>query len=104
MSSLPLFFFSDNVDEDGIKVKGLYPYHVYVQIIADLLGHEPKRAAAITIEQFLKRYAVVASIEVAVVFNLSVEEAEKQLKVLRLQQKVESIPVKYGTFWRYIEA
>ncbi|WP_368503801.1 ClpXP adapter SpxH family protein [Alkalihalophilus sp. As8PL] len=100
---VPTFvFFNNNADEEGISVTGLYPYHVYVQMIEELLGHPPKKAAPISIEEFLKRYNFVATIEVAMVFDLTEEEAEKQLKLLKLQQKVEAVPVKYGTFWRYI--
>ncbi|WP_100373492.1 ClpXP adapter SpxH family protein [Bacillus sp. FJAT-45037] len=102
---VPTFvFFNDKVEEEGISITGLYPYRVYVQMIEELLGHPPKKADPITIEEFLKRYKFVATIEIAVVFDLTQEEADKKLKRLKLQQKVEAVPVKYGTFWRYIEA
>ncbi|MEC2073766.1 ClpXP adapter SpxH family protein [Alkalihalophilus marmarensis] len=100
---VPTFvFFNNNVDEEGLSITGLYPYHIYVQMIEELLGYTPEKAEPISIEEFLKRYNFVATIEVAVVFDLAPEEAEKQLKLLKLQQKVEAVPVKYGTFWRYI--
>ncbi|WP_100404838.1 ClpXP adapter SpxH family protein [Bacillus solitudinis] len=99
---VPTFvFFNDNIEEEGVKVTGFYPYHVYVDLIREMLGYEPKRSPEITLEAFLKRYLFVATIEVAVVFDMSPEEAERQLKTLMLQQKVEPVPVKYGTFWRY---
>ncbi|KHF38828.1 ClpXP adapter SpxH family protein [Halalkalibacter okhensis] len=100
---VPTFvFFNANVEDDGIKVTGNYPYKVYVQILEEMLGFKPEPAVALTLEEFLKRYEFVATIEVSVVFNLSAEEAEKQLKALVLQQKVEAVPVKYGLFWRYL--
>ncbi|MDT8862741.1 DsbA family protein [Alkalihalobacillus sp. MEB130] len=100
---VPTFvFFNANVEDDGIKVTGHYPYKVYVQILEEMLGFKPVPAVTLTLEDFLKRYEFVATIEVSVVFNLSEEEAEKQLKALVLQQKVESVPVKYGMFWRYL--
>ncbi|WP_088103496.1 ClpXP adapter SpxH family protein [Halalkalibacter urbisdiaboli] len=103
VNMVPTFvFFNDNVEEEGVKVTGFYPYHVYVDLIKEMLGFEPKRAPRITLEAFLKRYLFVATIEVAVVFDMSEEEAEKELKTLVLQQKVEAVPVKYGTFWRYL--
>ncbi|WP_332633008.1 ClpXP adapter SpxH family protein [Halalkalibacter flavus] len=100
---VPTFvFFNANVEDDGIKVTGNYPYKVYVQILEEMLGFKPEPAVAVTLEGFLKRYEFVATIEVSVVFSLTVEEAEKQLKALVLQQKVEAVPVKYGMFWRYL--
>ncbi|TWI53289.1 ClpXP adapter SpxH family protein [Halalkalibacter nanhaiisediminis] len=98
---VPTFvFFNDNIEEDGIKVTGDYPYHVYVQILEEMLGFKPEPAPSLSIEEFLAQYHFVATIEVAVVFDLTEEEAERRLKALMLQQKVESVPVKYGTFWR----
>jgi predicted DsbA family dithiol-disulfide isomerase len=100
---VPTFvFFNANVEDDGIKVTGHYPYKVYVQILEEMLGFKPEPVTSLTLEQFLKRFELVATIEVSVVFNISVEEAEKRLKTLVLQQKVEAVPVKYGVFWRYL--
>lgn len=102
---VPTFvFFNANIEEEGIKVTGNYPYHVYVQILEEMLGFKPEPAPPISLEQFLAQYDFVATIEVAVVFGLSEEEAERRLKVLLLQQKVESVPVKYGVFWRFLKA
>lgn len=100
---VPTFvFFNQNVEDDGIKVSGNYPYHVYVQILEEMLGFKPKRAQPITLETFLLRYSFVATIEVAIVFDMSEEEAERQLKALMLQQKVKPVPVKHGMFWKYL--
>jgi predicted DsbA family dithiol-disulfide isomerase len=100
---VPTFvFFNANVEDDGIKVTGNYPYKVYVQIIEEMLGFKPEPSKGLTLEAFLAQYEFVATIEVSVVFCMTEEEAEKQLKALVLQQKVEAVPVKYGVFWRYI--
>lgn len=94
-------FFNDNVEEDGVKVVGVYPYEVYVHIIREMLGFEPERDESMTLLQFLAKYDCVATKEVSVVFDISIEEAERRLRRLLLEQKVERFPVKYGTFWRY---
>lgn len=101
---VPTFvFFNANVEDDGIKVTGNYPYHVYVQILEDMLGFKPKPAKLPSLEKFLMRFDLVATIEVSVVFDITEEEAEKRLKALVLQQKVESVPAKFGIFWRYLK-
>nr|WP_096202209.1 ClpXP adapter SpxH family protein [Bacillus sp. FJAT-45350] len=100
---VPTFvFFNERIEDEGIKVAGIYQYEVYVQIIQTLLGYKPDPAPPNTLEQFLSQYNFVATKEVAVVFNISVTEAENRLKRLMLQQKVERVPVKYGTFWRHL--
>ncbi|MCM2675052.1 DsbA family protein [Shouchella plakortidis] len=104
VETVPTFvFFNDNVEEEGMKVSGQYPYHVYVQILESMLGFKPERAESVDLEGFLKQHSFVATVECAAVLDISEEEAIKRLKILRLQQKVEAVPYKYGTFWRYIK-
>lgn len=94
-------FFNNNVNDEGIKISGLYPYNIYEEILTTMLGYTPTKQEKIPLEQFLATYQFVATKEIAVVYDLTMEEAEKQLKKLVLKQKVEMVPVKYGTFWRY---
>jgi predicted DsbA family dithiol-disulfide isomerase len=98
-----LVFFNANVEEEGIKITGLYPYEVYVQILEEMLQQKPDAAQPPSLEQFLMQYKMVASKEVAVVYDMTVPQAEKELKKLMLKQMVEQIPAKYGMFWRYLE-
>ncbi|SDI26941.1 ClpXP adapter SpxH family protein [Alteribacillus bidgolensis] len=95
-------FFNDRVEDGGLKVSGLYPYEVYVDILKEMLGEIPMPSRKMTLEEFLKRYEFVATKEVAVVFDWNERDANAQLKKLVLQRKIERVPVKYGTFWRYI--
>ncbi len=98
-----LVFFNANVEEEGLKVTGLYPYEVYVQILEEMLSMKPEAATPPPLEDFLRLYKTVATKEVAVVYNMTMSTAEKELKKLQLKQKVEQLPAKYGIFWRYIE-
>ncbi|WP_160112431.1 hypothetical protein [Salicibibacter kimchii] len=48
----------------------------------------------------MKNDGLVATQEVAQVYDLSMKEATSRLKALQLQQKIECIPVKKGSFWK----
>lgn len=98
-----LVFFNENIEEEGIKVTGVYPYEVYEQILSEMLPGTPEKAIPPPIEAFLKYFKLVASKEIAVVYNMSVSEVEREMKKLQLKQIVEQLPAKYGVFWRYIE-
>ncbi|MBU3571085.1 DsbA family protein [Priestia aryabhattai] len=98
-----LVFFNEKVEEEGIKISGYYSYETYVHIIKEMLEIDPDPACLPPLRSFLNYFQFVASKEVAVVYGLSLEEAEKELKKLQLQQVVERVPVKYGTFWRSTE-
>jgi predicted DsbA family dithiol-disulfide isomerase len=97
-----LVFFNENVEEEGIKITGCYPYEMYVQILHEMLGAHPEPSPLPPLNVFLQYFKFVATKEVSVVYNVSMKKAERELKKLQLQQKVEQVPVKYGTFWRYI--
>lgn len=97
-----LVFFNEDIEEEGIKITGYYPYEVYVQIMVEMLQEEPVRTPPPPLEEFLKHYHLVATTEISVVYNQSIQVVERELKKLQLKQLVEKVPAKYGTFWRYI--
>ncbi|MBT2653875.1 DsbA family protein [Bacillus sp. ISL-18] len=98
-----LVFFNENIEDEGIKITGSYPYEVYVQILEEMLSESPEKSPPPPLEAFLKFFKLVASKEIAVVYNMSISQIEREMKKLLLKQVVEQIPAKYGTFWRYID-
>ncbi|AST94221.1 dithiol-disulfide isomerase [Sutcliffiella cohnii] len=98
-----LVFFNENIEAEGIKVSGCHSYEIYVEILQDMINETLKPDIPPSIEQFLKRFEFVATKELAVVYNLTEQEVEREMKKLVLKQKVEQVPVKYGTFWKYLE-
>ncbi|MBM7702552.1 ClpXP adapter SpxH family protein [Metabacillus iocasae] len=97
-----LVFFNEKAEEEGIKIAGYYTYDTYVHVIEEMLGEVPTPSPPPHLELFMQYFKFVASKEVAVVYDISIQEAEKELKKLQLRQVVEQVPVKHGTFWRYI--
>lgn len=97
-----MVFFNENVEDEGIKITGSYPYEVYVQILEEMLPEKPVQSPPPPLESFVKFFKFVASKEIAVVYNMSISQVEREMKKLLLKQLVEQIPAKYGTFWRYI--
>lgn len=97
-----IVFFNQRIDEQGIKISGLYPYEIYVKVLCEVLQKHPIPSEKPSLEDFLAFYGTVASKEVAVVYDWSIAKAEKELKKLQLRQIVEKIPAKYGVFWKYL--
>ncbi|WLR53169.1 ClpXP adapter SpxH family protein [Bacillus tianshenii] len=99
-----VFFNNQNIDEEGVKVTGQYDYDVYEQILKDMLQNNLKPKPLPSVEEFMRTYQFVAAKEIAVVYNMSCKEVDKLMKKFMLKQTVECVPVKYGTFWRYVGA
>lgn len=103
VETLPtMVFFNDDIDEPGLKVQGLYNYQVYVNIIADMIGENPEKCPPISLTQFISFYSLVASKEISVVFDMSMETVHKEMRKLQLQQQVEEIQTKHGSLWKFI--
>ncbi len=97
-----LVFFNENIDEEGLKISGVYNYEVYVQILEEMLNIAPVKQTPPPLEEFVSYYHLVATTEVAIVYDLSLTDAERELKKMLLQQKIRKIPAKYGDFWKSI--
>jgi predicted DsbA family dithiol-disulfide isomerase len=98
-----LVFFNENTEEEGIKITGSYPYEIYVQILEEMLSEHPNQSPLPPIETFMRFFRLVGSQEIAVVYNMSIAEVDREMKKLLLKQMVEQIPAKHGMFWRYID-
>lgn len=97
-----LVFFHADAEKEGIKVTGRYPYDIYVQILTEMLGHEPKPKEPPLLTDFLKIQHFVATKELQVIYDRSEQDILREMKKLQLKQIVESVPVKHGSFWRYL--
>ncbi|MCH1626232.1 DsbA family protein [Fredinandcohnia sp. SECRCQ15] len=98
-----LVFFNENIEDEGIKITGCYPYEMYAHIIHEMIGEKIEPTPPPPIEEFLKYFKFVASKEISVMYNMPINDVEREMKKLLLKQQVEQVPVKYGTFWRYIK-
>lgn len=98
-----LVFFNENAEEEGIKITGVYPYEIYVQILEEMLSERPLQAAPPPLESFIRFFRLVASHEISVIYNMPIAQVEREMKKLLLKQKVEQVPSKFGKLWRYIE-
>ncbi|TFD97596.1 ClpXP adapter SpxH family protein [Jeotgalibacillus sp. R-1-5s-1] len=101
-STPTLVFFNENIEDEGIKVDGLYPYEIYAQIVEEMLERKVEKKELPSIEEFIKRYRLASTPEVAEVYGLTTAEAEKSLKKLMFKNKIEKIDAQQGTFWRYL--
>lgn len=98
-----LVFFNENIEEEGIKITGLYPYEVYVQILEEMLQRKLIPSAPPPLESFLEYFKLVASKEIALIYGMSLSEVNIEMKKLQLKQKAEKLPAKYGIYWKAID-
>ncbi len=95
-----LVFFHHDIQDCGLKIAGSYSYAVYEQLLAERMSKEPKKAKLPELITFLDMYDLVASKEIAEVYNWSLETVNQRMSELQLAGAVDKIPAKHGDFWR----
>lgn len=102
-SAPTMVFFNEDVDQPGLKVEGAYSYDVYEGIIKEMTEKQLKKCPPIPLPDFVAFYSLVATKEIAVVYDLKLEEAHREMKKLQLRQEVEEISTKHGSIWRSLK-
>lgn len=95
-----IVFFNENIEDEGIKVAGNYPYEIYVQILQEMLYEKPKIQDPPSLEKLFDRFHSLTTNEIASYYNISDQLAERELKKLLLLQKVERLILPNTVFWR----
>ncbi|WP_033541630.1 ClpXP adapter SpxH family protein [Planococcus sp. CAU13] len=96
-----IVFFNECIEDEGVKVSGLHSYDVYITILKEMLGSETlNRQAPPSIEKLFTKFSTIATREIASIYNISLETAEREMKKQMLQQKVERISLPNETLWK----
>lgn len=95
-----LVFFNEDVHEEGLKVEGLYPYHIYTYIINELMGTPIEKNLPPKIEHYIQKKQLVTMEELLTIYEWPEKLMTKELKKLALQQKVEKLQYPEGDFWQ----
>lgn len=93
-------FFNENIEDEGLKVSGLYSYEVYEQILGELVGQVIKPNTPPPLDNLFKKFDTLATKEIAEIYQIPEKSAERELKKRQLQQHVECLPFKETTLWR----
>lgn len=101
MNNLPtMVFFNQMVEEQGIKISGLYPYEIYELVLSEILRYQPIPSSKPSLEEFINRYSLVGTQEISIIYDWSLEKTRIEMKKLQFMQKVEMISNNHGTFWK----
>nr|WP_225942249.1 DsbA family protein [Sporosarcina limicola] len=93
-------FFNENIEDEGLKVGGLYGYDVYERILEELVGERIIPDIPPILEDLFQRFDTLSTKEIAGIYGISESSAERELKKRLLQQHVERIPFQDMTLWR----
>ncbi|HCZ5656916.1 TPA: protease adaptor protein YjbH [Staphylococcus aureus] len=95
-----LVFFSEDVHEEGLKVEGLYPYHIYTYIINELMGKPIEKNLPPKLETYIQQQQLVTMEELLTIYEWPEKLLNKELKNLAIQQKIEKLKYPDGDFWK----
>nr|WP_106783845.1 DsbA family protein [Lysinibacillus timonensis] len=95
-----IVFFNECIEDEGLKVSGLYSYDVYVRILEEMLSEQLISQPLPTFDELFQRYHSLTTQDVADIYSITLEEAERELKKRMLQQKIERLCNGNITIWR----
>ena len=101
MTGFPTFLVRNKKGEE-VWLHGYQPFKNFVKAFKKLSKGEMIRNRPKSILNFIKKYCHVATVEVAEVFELSLEEAQRELVKLEKSGKVKKIKLGNGYFWEPI--
>lgn len=93
-------FFNENIEDEGLKVSGLYTYEVYEQILEELVGQSIIPNTPPPLENLFTKFDTLATKEIAEIYQIPEKSAERELKKRQLQQHIECLQFKDTTLWR----
>lgn len=103
VNQLPtLVFFSQIVEEHTVKISGIQTYDTYVYILKEMLQKDPIPAEKVPLINYLKQYKIIDANELAIIYDLSIDEAILKLKQLQLMQRVKQINKNGRELWSYV--
>lgn len=101
VEQVPTFvFFNENIEDEGLKVSGIYPYEVYEQILEELIGQTIIPNNPPPLEHLFNKFDSLTTKEIAEIYQIPERSAERELKKRLLQQHVECLPFKKTTLWK----
>lgn len=75
-----LVFFSEDVHEEGLKVEGLYAYHIYTYIINELMGTPIEKNLPPKLETYIQQKQLVTMEELLTIYEWPEKLLNKELK------------------------
>lgn len=95
-----IVFFNECIEDEGLSVNGTYNYEVYEHILYELIGEQLVAKPIPPLEQLFNHFDVLTTKDVATIYNIEYNVAERELKKRMLQQKMERICCEETTLWK----
>ena len=93
-----LVFFSEDVHEEGLKVEGLYPYHIYTYIINELMGKPIEKNLPPKLEQYIQKKQLVTMEELLTIYEWPEKLLNKELKNYHCNKRLRNYSILKAIF------
>lgn len=95
-----IVFFNERIEDEGLKVCGIYQYDVYEKILEEMLDEHLIAQEPPSLDDLFKRYNTLSTKEIASIYGVTDYAAERELKKRTLLQQLERIPAADTVQWR----
>lgn len=95
-----IVFFNERIEDEGLKVGGVYSYEVYKKILEEMVDEQIVPQDPPDLDDLFKRYNTLSTLEIAAIYGVTNYAAERELKKRTLLQQLERIPAAHTIHWR----
>ncbi|UTH14456.1 DsbA family protein [Macrococcus equipercicus] len=99
-----LVFFNENFEDDGLKVEGIQQYAIYTYIINEMISHTIEKELPPKIDEYIIENELVSESELEIIYEWPKNVLSRELKKLKLMNKIEAVTYHTGQYWRKKEA
>ncbi|MBM7717357.1 ClpXP adapter SpxH family protein [Siminovitchia sp. FSL H7-0308] len=97
-----IVFFNERIEDEGLKISGLYSYDIYVHILTEMLGGYVQPTELPPLELYLSANPMISTQDLAMIYDMPFQTIERKMKKLQLQRRVKRIQTQNGSYWKYI--
>ncbi|MFC4353636.1 DsbA family protein [Chryseomicrobium palamuruense] len=98
-----IVFFNENIEDEGIKISGVYSYEIYEHVLSELVGTVIEKQSPPEIDHLLDQYSPLSTREIAMYYNMQEKQVEYEMKKKYLQREVDRVIVGGVTKWKSIK-
>lgn len=98
-----IVIFNEHIEDEGLKITGLYSYSIYVQILKEMLGGYAHPANIPPLEKYLSSQSIISTHDLSIMYDVPYQQMERKMKKLQLQRKVEKVHSANGSYWKWLQ-
>ena len=95
-----LVFFNEHIEDEGLKVEDVQPYHIYTYIVNELMDIPVEKDLPPNLERYITEHEMVSELELEVIYEWPRNILLNELNKLKIRNIIEKVHYEHDLFWK----